>query len=456
MVLLAVCLPPAGLTTLYVVVTHDDPPPDDSDLRVERVDVPDEENGYVDLCAAGDALWQPEGSPERADDDTPWEELDERQRYWRITNGEDWDQDLAAKVLARNRETLGLVATALAKPHFQLPTTPDNYVKPNVLHMLAISQLLELRVRAAAHAGTCDEAFEAAWQLTRLGRRVQQGKGDLIDWFLGTTIVMLGADQTREMLPGTELPVNELKAYVARLAPTSGTDEGLADAFRSEYAFAVRQFSALKNRETTVGGMGGNGQAGPDTWTLVKEWPAIEFTFKLNRTKRRAAGVYRALVACTTVPYADMKRPELASLAELRQRDFLNRTGNIVCSMFARTAVRHPFTHKCEIKIRVHVICVLLAMRVFEMEKGRLPETLEELVPEYLDAVPADDFDGEPLRYDPEKRIIYSVGENLLDDGGFTPDEAREWWQGEHPEEAEERPQPPAQRLPDPSWPIEF
>jgi len=35
-----------------------------------------------------------------------------------------------------------------------------------------------------------------------------------------------------------------------------------------------------------------------------------------------------------------------------------------------------------------------------------------------LDQVPTDDFDGQPLRYSRERKIVYSVGRNLKDDGG--------------------------------------
>jgi len=35
----------AGFAAL-VILSIDEPPPDDSDLRVERVDLPDEQNGY--------------------------------------------------------------------------------------------------------------------------------------------------------------------------------------------------------------------------------------------------------------------------------------------------------------------------------------------------------------------------------------------------------------------------
>lgn len=61
-----------------------------------------------------------------------------------------------------------------------------------------------------------------------------------------------------------------------------------------------------------------------------------------------------------------------------------------------------------------------LAAERFRLEKSRLPESLEELVPEFLDAVPTDPFDGNPLRFRTTEQgiVIYSIDENLIDDGG--------------------------------------
>lgn len=54
---------------------------------------------------------------------------------------------------------------------------------------------------------------------------------------------------------------------------------------------------------------------------------------------------------------------------------------------------------------------------------GQLPETLDMLVPQYLDETPLDPFDGEPLRYRryQDGYIVYSVGPNRVDDGGYVP-----------------------------------
>lgn len=61
-----------------------------------------------------------------------------------------------------------------------------------------------------------------------------------------------------------------------------------------------------------------------------------------------------------------------------------------------------------------------LALERFHLAHGRLPDSLDELVPRFLGAVPADPMDGRPLRYRRLDRghVVYSVGDDLTDDGG--------------------------------------
>jgi hypothetical protein len=45
-----------------------------------------------------------------------------------------------------------------------------------------------------------------------------------------------------------------------------------------------------------------------------------------------------------------------------------------------------------------------------------LPQSLDALVPGYLPDVPADPFDGKPLRYN--TKALWCTGPDLTDDGG--------------------------------------
>ncbi|MGB9877802.1 MAG: hypothetical protein ACPLPS_08555, partial [bacterium] len=69
-------------------------------------------------------------------------------------------------------------------------------------------------------------------------------------------------------------------------------------------------------------------------------------------------------------------------------------------------------------KFSLEATATLLALRAYKKDKGHLPDNLSELVPEYLPEIPIDPFDGKPLRYSKEKRIIYCVGKDLIDSGG--------------------------------------
>ncbi len=72
--------------------------------------------------------------------------------------------------------------------------------------------------------------------------------------------------------------------------------------------------------------------------------------------------------------------------------------------------------------LRRDATLAVIAIEQFRRNARRWPSDIEELVPEYLPSLPIDRFDGQPLRYldrSPEKPLLYSVGANLLDDGGL-------------------------------------
>ena len=69
---------------------------------------------------------------------------------------------------------------------------------------------------------------------------------------------------------------------------------------------------------------------------------------------------------------------------------------------------------------------VLVALKLHGFDHDdKLPETLDALVPSYLDAVPIDPTrsGGKPIAYDPARGIIWTAGENRTDDGGTSVEE---------------------------------
>jgi len=62
-----------------------------------------------------------------------------------------------------------------------------------------------------------------------------------------------------------------------------------------------------------------------------------------------------------------------------------------------------------------------VALQRHQLRHGKFPDSLQALVPAFLPSVPTDEMDGQPLRYKLKTDgsfLLYSVGENGVDDGG--------------------------------------
>jgi len=73
--------------------------------------------------------------------------------------------------------------------------------------------------------------------------------------------------------------------------------------------------------------------------------------------------------------------------------------------------------------MRRQLAAAALAIRLYELDHGRRPETLKQLVPDYLPRVPEDRFttDHREIKYKPNAPppVLYSIGVNGVDDGGL-------------------------------------
>jgi hypothetical protein len=66
---------------------------------------------------------------------------------------------------------------------------------------------------------------------------------------------------------------------------------------------------------------------------------------------------------------------------------------------------------------------IACAVERFKLAKGKLPESLGELVPQFMEKLPHDIITGQSLKYkgtDDGRYVVYSVGWNEKDDGGVT------------------------------------
>ena len=101
--------------------------------------------------------------------------------------------------------------------------------------------------------------------------------------------------------------------------------------------------------------------------------------------------------------------------ADMEQLSFLHIMAKITLPALTRVG-------ELDLRARAHLelATTALALERYRLAEGKLPERLEELVPHYLQEVPSDPFDGNPIRY---RRTgpgycLYSVSDDGQDNGG--------------------------------------
>jgi hypothetical protein len=461
-----------GLGIAAVVVltmrSADEPVPDDSDLAANRMEIPDSDNGFTYIQRAEMRHewpgYTPPGEdskdarrPGEATKETPEARAtrEKAEQLDRMVDGQAWNQVLAASILERNRETFALLERGMACPAFQVPEVPSVDTKmPETFAFLQLGRLLGLRVEADMRAGRDEEALEGAMAMAQFGHRIEGAEGPLVNFLVGMTVKGMGAEAFARTLARTSLPPARLQPYVARLRELADYSESFPDALRAEYQMEMGSLKDLIEGKIRLSNLRRQYGMGPqDVGSHEGGQGAL---YKPNETKRLFRDAFRHWIEQVPKPFAEVRRLEPPWPKDQGTATQML-SGNVVgrmCYTILTPASDGALKLKCRARSRLAILQTLVALKCFKARTGRLPRTLDELVPDYLEAVPLDDFDGKPIRYSVDKKILYSVDAGLKDSGGFSREEAQAWakenltdYEGGHPD---------VYSIPNPSWPIDF
>ncbi len=416
-VLLSVGALIVGIRLLPSFIEQDDPePPYDADLRIELLDIPDEENAYYYFTQAVEAVNWPEENDNI---------------IHRLRDGKDWDQKFVDELLADNsvvfehlRQGLGCVQSQVQKvPSFNEP------LDFGLLQWRRMATLGSLQAWSLFKARQEHDAFGEALKTVRLGQLLQNSRGCAVHFLSGIALKHTGLRCLRTMVPDTRLPPEILLGYVKTLSRYRTEDEALANTFRAEYVTAtelVDQMMLELSDEVA--------KRASEQWIKRKSIPDVSripftrFLIRPNRTKQLMAEDYRFAVENMSYSYNEIGTLDFRSDLMEDASDRLEilqiiRTGNAVGEIIrmilsSNVTINRVLVSKCDDNNHVSATQLLIALKCYKEKTGTLPDTLDELVPEYFDAVPIDDFDGKPMRYSREKKIVYSVGPGLEDTGG--------------------------------------
>jgi len=416
-----------------VWLTWDESSPDTSDLAVQWPDVPEADNGLTYLLEAQSKVAVPVGK--------------DRDRFDHMVVGRDWDDALAGQLVESNAEALALMDRAAACPRFQFPETGIfGRLDWHLTDWMWLMRVGCIRARLSSHEGRSEQALDEAMRVVRVGRAIQCGRGVQIVCLAGQVGELFGLQTLRD-LNTDGIPPDRLAAAACQLASLPDPGEGMVETCKVEYGAMSRLVDDVVEDRTDLASVSGRLHG----YDRLKDRLTVYLFIRPNATKRLMAESVRTTIDNARCPLAqatdlrDFEDPSVKSLWNC---------GGITVSKILNAGGRF-IKNKVEVKTSVAITEALLALRAYKTKTGRLPQSLDELVPAYLPSVPLDDFDGKPIRYSAAKKIVYSVGEDFKDDGGMTREEARAWFEEQgHPLEDDEETSP--WELPDPSYPIEF
>lgn len=390
----ALCL--LGIT--YWDARRDIAPPDGSDIPVYKMatDIPDEENGFVLLHRIGVAIDAIETEQEvdiheLFDPGLYQEEEDDLEPKWsEISN-----------LFQQLEPVLAPVDTALQTPHFadlwvSVPSAESSADIPTVMKTMFF---LRYRTRLFAHQSKWNDAWEDQIRLLQISAKLCRGETYVIGTIVGTTGYGMGCEFVlRHLLPFTPSTAITLRR----------TDQ-------------LRQFQLdpkdLKKQLILENG-NHHAEGYVELGKMFYDEPNLYLNlifYKPNATLSLHLELMREAISNAEQLPINMSFP-VNNEVHNNPPWLLNYRGYAILQLNNFDELIYRF-HAANAYLTVTRVGLALAGYTQEHE-GALPTTLEELVPRYLSDLPTDPMDGNPLRYDPAQRKVWSIGRNLVDDGG--------------------------------------
>lgn len=319
--------------------------------------------------------------------------------------------DLIARFVDRNQQAIELLEDAAALPSSRFPidlTQGHRTLINHVSEFRKIAHLFNLKAMSQAQRGRPDLATDTV--ITALG---------VVDSLVDEPLLISQMVRRRcqyEIVTTTEWVVNQTTLEEENLirlqkALAEAYDpNGLIRGFIGQQCMTIHllQYPRESGLDLDLGELG-------DAPSLLQ--------IRVAQVTGRADRYLVELIDLTQRCITTMHMPPAKRLAEARaieaETDRLPKTHKRLRHFMPRF---DEWTFILDVRNLAQLRAATTAMAVerYRLGHGVLPDRLDALVPAFLDAVPQDPFDGQPLRYKKLATgyVIYSVNDDGHDDGG--------------------------------------
>jgi hypothetical protein len=285
---------------------------------------------------------------------------------------------------------------------------------------LAITKLMQASIKYDLNSGNYSNATRTCTTLLNFSDLVLRDSETLIQMLVSVAIMSSALYETLEIALDNNTPEQSLEKLAQAVCNIQPIQTGLIRSLKKDYQIFAHSINEAADGNINPLDIIG---AGPSAFGKKADNLAgkIGYIFQPEKTKLMFADFYRIMIKNAQLCYKDMNPPpEIEYSGNCFNRiGYPNIYGRIIYKNLI-PAISRIIKTKCAIECKISATELTIASILYKRGHGSLPESLRTLIPEYIESVPTDPYDGKPFRYNSDKKIIYAVGFNLIDEGGST------------------------------------
>jgi hypothetical protein len=387
---------------------RDDPGWRLADIEAARAVIPDEQNGARCVVRAVQLLpkeWPPKDLTDALTHLDPPSRLDPTLR-----------ERLAAEMDAVRpalEEARKLADMPQGRYPIHYPRNPFDTLLHEQQRARRVFALLDYDALRLAEEGRANDALRSCRATLNAGRSIGD-EPTCISLLIRHAGVLTACRGAERVLAQGEPDPAELVAF-QRLLTDEDADPGLVVALRGERAMQHELFDAIEAGDVSLTELAEQGK-GPDWHERLFGWADRDMLreghpFLLERMTRR--------IEIAKLPLHEQAAAERAFDAQFDRLPRRAPASALAVGLLTPALDKASASYRRKIAV-VRCLLVALAAERFRRDKGTWPAAADDLAPDYLESVPLDPFDGNPIRY---RRmdgglVVYAVGPDETDDGG--------------------------------------
>ncbi len=281
--------------------------------------------------------------------------------------------------------------------------------------------MLQLRAIAELQNGQSDKALADVKLMLRLSDSIHT-EPFLISHLVSIAIVNIALQPVWEGLAAhqwSDAQLAELDSELAKLDFLSDYQTGM----RGELMLCeIGDIEYLRHYPEQTPGLTADGGGGSSPRIMARiMWGAIPNGWFYQNELRCARPMLEyylpvADVNQRVVRPGDVQRAEAALEAEVKQANLFNLAERLFLPALGGAVKRFAYGQES-----VDLARVAIALERYRLAHGEYPESLDALAPQFMEQIPHDIINGQPLHYRRTadgQFVLYSVGWNETDDGG--------------------------------------